>query len=104
MATEQLTLIWSSELVQEGGGAVRLVARQPLSHMGCAQAAKILGVSEWTVTDLFREGFINGFKPGSRALRKDGRGSNAKLRLDSGSVLEYKAAREREALAWQAAR
>lgn len=67
-----------------------LVARRPLSHMSRAQAAKVLGCSEWTVSSLYRAGLIDGYKPGARVVRKDGKGSNAALRLDSGSVLEYK--------------
>ena len=103
MVAEQLTLIWTSELVSDGAGAVRLVAHKPLSHMSRKRAAVVLGVSEWTVSDLFRMGFLKGYKPGARARRKDGRASNAALRLDSESVLVYKAAREREAKEWQAA-
>lgn len=95
---EQLTLIWESELVTRGDGRVELVARRPLSEMSVRRAAKVLGVSEWTVTDLYRLGLIDGRKPGARVLRrKDGKRSNAALRLDSESVLRYKA--ERDALA-----
>ena len=101
MAAEQLTLIWSSDLVPDGDGAMRLVARKPLSHMSREQAAKVLGVSAWTVSDMFRLGILKGYKPGSRKKRKDGKASNAKLRLDSESVLLHKAAAEREAREWQ---
>lgn len=103
MAAEQLTLIWTSEIVTDGDSAVRLVARKPLSHMSREQAAKVLGVSEWTVSDMFRLGILKGYKPGARRVRKDGRASNAKLRLDSESVLMHKAAQEREARQWQEA-
>jgi hypothetical protein len=93
----QLTLcIWESEVSQAGPGKVTITARRPLSHMSVKQAAKVLGVSEWTVTDLFRLGLVDGFKPGARVQRKDGRASNAALRLDSESVLKYKALREAE--------
>ena len=88
--SEQLTLIWDSELVSKGDGRVELVARRPLSHMSRKRAAKVLGVSEWTVSDLFRLGLIDGYKPGARRVRKDGKASNAALRLDSESVLRYK--------------
>jgi hypothetical protein len=92
---EQLTLIWESELVPRGDGRLEVVARRPLSHMSRRQAARALGVSEWTVSDLFRLGLLEGYKPGARVLqRRDGRASNAALRLDSESVLRYKAARE----------
>ena len=91
---EQLTLIWESELVERPGGAVELVARRPLSHMNTRQAARALGVSAWTVSNLYQLGLIAGYKPGARVRRKDGRGSNASLRLDSESVLRYKAERE----------
>ncbi len=88
-------LIWESEVVTRGPGRVELVARRPLSHMSRKHAAKVLGVSEWTVSDLFRLGLLKGYKPGARVLvRKDGKASNAALRLDSESVLRYKAERE----------
>lgn len=91
---EQLTLFWESDLVTRGDGRVELVARRPLSHMSRKQAARALGVSEWTVSDLFRMGLLEGYKPGARVVRKDGKASNAALRLDSGSVLRYKQERE----------
>ena len=92
---QQLTLIWESELVPRGDGRVEVVARRPLSHMSRRQAARALGVSEWTVSDLYRLGLLEGYKPGARVLlRKDGKASNAALRLDSESVLRYKQTRE----------
>lgn len=91
---EQLTLIWESELLPKGDGRMELVPRRPLSHMSRKQAARALGVSEWTVSDLFRLGLLRGYKPGARVQRKDGKASNAALRLDSESVLRYKAERE----------
>jgi transposase len=92
---QQLTLIWESELIPRGEGRVELVARKPLSEMSARQAAKVLGVSVWTITDLYRLGLIHGRKPGARVLhRKDGRRSNAALRLDSESVLRYKQQRD----------
>jgi hypothetical protein len=87
-------LIWESDVTTAGDGRVTLTARRPISHMSTKQAAKILGLSEWGVADLYRMNLIQGFKPGARVARKDGRASNAALRLDSGSVLEYRAARE----------
>ena len=74
---------------------MELVPRRPLSHMSRKRAAKVIGVSEWTVSDLFRLGLIDGYKPGARVKRKDGKASNAALRLDSESVLRYKQERER---------
>jgi hypothetical protein len=103
MAEQLQLLIWESEVTRTGAGTVTLTARRPLSHMSRAQAAKVLGCSEWTVSSLYRAGYLDGYKPGARVARKDGRGSNAALRLDSGSVLLYKqrrlemAALEREA-------
>jgi hypothetical protein len=91
---EQLTLIWTSDLVTRGDGRTELVARKPLSHMSRRRAAAVLGVSEWTVSDLFRMGLLEGYKPGARVKRRDGKASNAALRLDSESVLRYKAQRE----------
>lgn len=92
---EQLPLfVWESEVVTRGPGRVEIIARRPLSHMSRKQAARVLGVSEWTVSDLFRLGLLEGYKPGARVKRKDGKASNAALRLDSESVLRYKQARE----------
>lgn len=88
---EQLTLIWESELVKRPDGRFELVAKKPVSDMSARQAAKILGVSVWTVTDLFRLGLLKGCKPGARVLRSDGKASNAALRLDAESVQAYKA-------------
>lgn len=90
MAEQLQLLIWESEVTRTAPGSVTLTARRPLSHMSRAQAAKVLGCSEWTVSDLYRAGLLDGYKPGARVPRKDGKASNAALRLDSGSVLEYK--------------
>jgi transposase len=91
MAIEQLALIWESEIVRDGEGRVRLVAKQPVKDLSCKQAAKILGLSVWTVQNLYQLGLLEGYKPGARVKRKDGRGSNAALRLDAGSVAAYDA-------------
>lgn len=97
-AHQQLQLlIWESDVSQAGDGRVVITARRPLSHMSRKQAAKVLGCSEWTVSDLFRLGLLEGYKPGARVKRKDGKASNAALRLDSGSVLTYKARQQADA-------
>jgi len=88
-------------VVRDGDGAVRIVARKPLSTMSAARAGKVLGCSAWTVRKLFRLGFLKGYKPGAAAKRRDRRASNAALVLDSESVLRYKAEREREARKYQ---
>jgi hypothetical protein len=75
---------------------MELVAKKPLSVMTTKRAAAVLGVSVWTISDLYRLGLLKGYKPGARVARKDGKKSNASLRLDSESVLRYK--QEREAL------
>jgi hypothetical protein len=90
MAEQLQLLIWESEVTRTGTGSVTLTARRPLSTMSCAHAAKVLGCSRWTVQNLYQAGLLDGYKPGARVVRKDGRGSNAALRLDSGSVLEYR--------------
>ena len=54
------------------------------------------------VTELFRHGMLQGYKPGGWRVRKDGRASNAVLRLSAGSVLHYKQ-RQEQAAGWQAA-
>jgi hypothetical protein len=93
---QQMTLAWESEYVPAGDGRAVVVAKRPLSTMNRKQAAAVLGCSEWTVSDLYQLGLLEGYKPGARVTRKDGRASNAALRLDSGSVLRYKAARKAE--------
>ncbi|RYG95368.1 MAG: hypothetical protein EON58_14325 [Alphaproteobacteria bacterium] len=90
-APQPKLLIWESDIVQAGDGRAVVTAKKPVSHMSCKQAAKVLGCSEWTVSSLYRERLIEGFKPGARKQRKDGKASNAALRLDSESVLRYKA-------------
>ncbi len=101
-SVEQLTLFWESEVVTNADASVTLRAVVPLSHMTRRQAARALGCSEQVITDLFRYGQLEGYKPGGWRVRKDGKASNAKLRLCSGSVLRYKQARERAAKEWQA--
>lgn len=96
MAEQLHLLVWESDVERCGDGKVVLTARRPLSHMNRKQAARIIGVSEWTISDLYRLGLLDGYKPGARVARTDGKASNAALRLDSRSVLEYKAAREAE--------
>lgn len=91
MAAEQLTLcIWETEVQHAGENRAVVVARKPLHRLSSAQAARILGCSEWTVRKLYRRGLLSGWKPGAAATRKDGRGSNACLVLDAESVLGYK--------------
>ena len=104
MQTEQLALFWQSEVVTNADATVTLRAVVPLSHMSRKQAARAIGCSEWTVSDLFRLGYLKGYKPGARKLtRADGKASNAKLRLCSESVLRYKQRQELAAAEWQAA-
>jgi excisionase family DNA binding protein len=92
---EQLFLVWETEFVPAGPNQAAMVrAKRPLSTMHIPQAAKILGVSEDTVSELYRAGLIDGYKPGARRIRRDGRASNARLVLHSESVLRYKAERE----------
>ena len=102
MATEQLALFWTSEVESNPNGSVTLRAVVPLSHMSRRQAARALGCSEQVITDLYRHNQLEGYKPGGWRVRKDGRASNAKLRLCSGSVLRYKQRQEAAAKAWQA--
>lgn len=97
----KIVLFWESEVRKNPDGSVSLTAVTPQAHMSRKQAAKALGCSEWTVSDLFRLGFLTGHKPGAIAVRSDGRASNAKLRLDSASVLAYKQRGETAAKEWQ---
>jgi hypothetical protein len=95
-APAQLTLcLWETSVERAPDGAVTLRPRVPLSHMSTRQAAQVLGCSPWTVQNLYQAGLLDGYKPGAKAKRRDGRASNATLRLDSGSVLEYRE-RQRE--------
>ncbi|MCW1884000.1 hypothetical protein OKA04_04620 [Luteolibacter flavescens] len=97
-----LSLVWESELVRSGDGSVTLRATRPLSEVSAKRAAKMLCVSEWTIQKLWRLGELEGYKPGGVRRRKDGRGSNARLVLDAGSVLAYKARQQAEAKREQA--
>lgn len=99
---QQLTLFWESEVVTNPNGSVTLQATVPLSHMSRKQAARAIGCSEQVITNLFRVGMLKGYKPGGWRVRKDGRASNAKLRLCSESVLRYKQRQEVAAAEWQA--
>lgn len=103
MSTEQLGLFWTSEVVTNADKSVTLRAVTPLSHMSRQQAARALGCTPQVITNLFRLGMLRGYKPGGWRARKDGRASNAKLRLCSESVLMYKRRQEVAALEWQAA-
>lgn len=90
MAAEQLALIWDSEVIREANGVVRLVAKKPVFDMTAKDAAKMLNVSVWTVNKLWRLGLLTGCKPGAARKRKDLRASNARLVLDTASVVAYK--------------
>jgi hypothetical protein len=98
---QKLGLFWESELAKNSDGTMTVKAVRPVSHMSRRQAAKAIGCSEWTVSDLFRLGHLKGYKPGARVLvRKDGRASNAALRICSESVLAYKQRQEQAAKDW----
>ena len=100
----QLTLVWESELLPAANGRMELVARRPLSVMSSRQAAKVLCCSPLTVGRLFQAGHLRGFKPGAIRVRRDGRASNASLKLDSESVLVYKERQMQAARDYQDAR
>ncbi len=87
----QLTLaIWETEITPAGEGRAVVTARKPLHRLTAAQAARLLGCTEWTVRKLYRLGIITGWKPGAARKRRDGQESNAALVLDAESVLRYK--------------
>lgn len=90
MAEQLLFCIWESEVTRSGPNSVTLTARKPLHRMRPAQAAKVLGCSDWLVRKLYRDGILSGWKPGGLKPRKDGRASNSRVVLDAASVLEYK--------------
>ena len=88
--TNQLTFcLWETAVEKAADGSVTLRPRVPLSTMSAAQAARVLGVGRDRVYDIWQAGLLEGTKPGALARRRDGRGSNAALRLDTASVLEY---------------
>jgi hypothetical protein len=88
---EQL-LIWESEVTTDGQNRAVVTARKPVFAMTTTQAAKILRCSPWTVSKLYRNGILSGYKPGAVVKRRDGKKSNASIMLDSESVLRYKQA------------
>lgn len=90
MASQQQVLIWESEVTRTGDNSVSVTAKKPIDTMTSGQAAKLLGLGTARVYDLYRAGLITGYKPGAMAVRKDGRRSNASIRLDTASVLEYR--------------
>lgn len=90
MASKPQVMIWESVVTRTGSNAVSITAQKPLDTMTCAQAGKVLGLGLCRVYDLYRAGLITGYKPGAVAVRKDGRASNAAVRLDTASVLAYR--------------
>jgi hypothetical protein len=93
MAAQQLTLlVWESDVSTDGQNRAVVTARKPVFAMDVAQAAKVLRCSTRVVSRLYREGVLSGYKAGGSRKRADGRKSNAKIALDSDSVLKYKAA------------
>jgi excisionase family DNA binding protein len=85
-------MIWETSVTSHGNNSA-VIARKPVFTMTADKAAKVLGCDVQTIWRLYRNGVITGCKPGAgHTIRKDGRKSNAKLRLDSESVLKYKAA------------
>jgi excisionase family DNA binding protein len=90
MGAEQMTLmIWETSVTSHGNNSA-VIARKPVFAMTTTQAAKVLRCSAWTVAKLYRNGILSGYKPGAVAKRCDGRKSNARIMLDSESVLRYK--------------
>ena len=98
---KQVALFWESEVVRSPSGDVTVKAIQPVSHMSRKQAARALGCTMQVITDLFRHGMLSGYKPGGWRVRKDGKASNAALRLNADSVLRYKQRQEQAAKEWQ---
>jgi excisionase family DNA binding protein len=88
---EQL-MMWETEVREISPGHAEVVAKKPLCRMTMSQAARLLGCSTWTVSRLYRDGLLSGWKPGAGRGRADGKGSNAKVILDAESVLKYKQA------------
>ena len=82
--------VWESEITPAGDGRSIVQARKPVTTLSVSQAAGILGCGKDAVWRAYRAGLITGSKPGARAMRKDGKASNAALVLDAQSVLAYK--------------
>ena len=94
--SQQLTFcLWETAVEKQPDGSVTLRPRVPLSTMTAKAAGKVLGLGRDRIYDLWQAGLLDGYKPGAVAVRTDGRKSNAALRLDTASVLEYKE-RQRE--------
>jgi excisionase family DNA binding protein len=84
-------LIWESEVTAAvDGRPASVAAKRPLHSMSRRQAARLLGCSEWTVSRLYRDGILGGWKPGGSKPRADGKASNGAVVLDAASVLAYK--------------
>lgn len=81
-----------------GDGRAEIEAVRPLVNMTLAEAGKVLGMQGHEVRRLYKAGIIAGSKPGAIATRKDGRANNARIVLDAGSVMAYKASITRAAL------
>jgi hypothetical protein len=88
---EQL-LIWESDVSMDGQNRAVVTARKPVFAMDVHQAAKVLRCSTRVVARLYRDGILSGYKAGASKKRRDGKKSNAKISLDSESVLRYKTA------------
>ena len=90
MATKKTLMIWESEVTRTGPESVSITAKRPLDTLTAKQASTLLSLGVDGVYDLYQAGVITGFKPGARTVRRDGRASNAALRLNAASVLEYR--------------
>jgi excisionase family DNA binding protein len=92
--SERQLVMWDSEITREPDGSARVIARKPLHRMSIKKAAEVLGCTTQTISRLYQQGILGGWKPGENPghTRKDGRKSNAKVVLDAGSVLRHKAA------------
>lgn len=98
-ATEDLPLFaWFTRVRRTGDGRAEIEAVRPLKNLTAQQAGEILGMAGHEVRRLWKAGIIAGSKPGAIATRSDGRANNARIVLDAGSVMAYKASISRPAM------
>lgn len=97
--TEDLPLFaWVTRVRRLGDGRAEVEAVRPVKNLSPEEAGEILGMRGHEVRRLFKAGIIAGSKPGAIATRRDGRANNARIVLDAGSVLAYKATITRAAM------
>lgn len=81
--------IWETTVSRGADGHARLEPVAPVATLSVPEAGNLMGLGRDRVRRLYQEGHLEGWKPGGGAIRRDGKASNARLRLDAASVLRY---------------